>query len=109
VLAGDPRVAGGAMTLPSAHKMERFIGLCSTFGLPIVHFVDQPGNATGRDAELSGTLLGALRVGQAVEEARIPRVIDPRETRALICDWVEDARVAIATDRSRSIARDEDT
>lgn len=194
VLAGDPRVAGGAMTLQSAHKMERHIGMCSTFGLPIVHFVDQPGNATGRDAEVSGTLLGALRVGQAVEEAKVPwlsivvrrafgmagamhaprhypalnhtyawpsarwgsvpieggvaaahraeieaaadplarraeleayygklgspfrtaerfgvvDVIDPRETRALLCDWVEDAREAIATDRSRCIARDED-
>jgi acetyl-CoA carboxylase carboxyltransferase component len=193
VLAGDPRAAGGAMTLQSAHKMERHIGLCNTFGLPVVHFVDQPGNATGRDAEVSGTLLGALRVGQAVEQTKSPwisiivrrafgmagamhaprhypalnhtyawpsarwgsvpieggvaaahraeieaaadplakraeleayyaklgspfrtaerfgvvDVIDPRETRALLCDWIEDAREAIATDRSRLIAHED--
>ncbi len=193
VLAGDPRVAGGAMTLQSAHKFERHIGLCSTFGLPVVHLVDQPGNATGPDAELSATLLGALRVGQAVEEATVPwlsiivrrafgmagamhaprhypalnhcfawpsarwgsvpieggvaaahraeieaatdplakrneleayysklgspfrtaerfgvvDVIDPRETRALLCDWIEDAREAIATDRTRNACQED--
>lgn len=72
VLAGDPRVAGGAMTLASAYKMERHVDLCNTFGLPVVHFVDQPGNATGPEAELAGTLLGALRVGRAIEGAKMP-------------------------------------
>jgi hypothetical protein len=37
----------------------------------VVNFVDQPGNATGLDAELAGTLLGATRVGEAL--ARLPR------------------------------------
>lgn len=185
VLAGDPRSAGAAMTSTSAYKMERHIRLCSTFGLPIIHFVDQPGNATGLEAERAGTLLGALRVGEAVERARVPwisiivrrvfgmagamhaprvfpalnytfawpsarwgsipieggvaaahrqeiaeaadpdarreeleawyhklgspfrtaerfgvvDIIDPRETRSVLCDWVEDAREVLVTDR----------
>lgn len=189
VLASDPRTAGGAMTLASAYKMERHIKLCSTFGLPMVNFVDQPGNATGPDAELSGTLLGAMRVGEAIENARVPwisiivrrafgmagamhgpktwpalnltyawpsarwgsvpieggvaaahkadievaddplakraeleahygklgspfrtaerfgvtDVIDPRETRGVLCDWIEDAREVLATDRLRVV------
>ncbi|TDK26328.1 propionyl-CoA carboxylase [Luteimonas aestuarii] len=187
VIAGDPRVSGGAMTLQSAYKFERHIQLCDTFGLPVVHFVDQPGNAIGRDAELAGTLLGAMRVGESIEDARVPwisivvrrafgmagamhapkhypalnhvfawptarwgsipieggvaaahraeieaapdplamrreleayygklgspfrtaerfgvvDVIDPRETRALLCDWIEDAREALDTDPRR--------
>lgn len=194
VLAGDPRVSGGAMTLQSAYKFERHIKLCDTFGLPVVHFVDQPGNAIGRDAELAGTLLGAMRVGEAIEDARVPwisivirrafgmagamhapkhypalnhvfawptarwgsipieggvaaahraeieaapdplakrreleayygklgspfrtaerfgvvDVIDPRETRALLCDWIPDAREALETDPRRpSVARED--
>jgi acetyl-CoA carboxylase carboxyltransferase component len=72
VLCSDPRVAGGAMTLASAWKTERHVKLCDTFGLPLVNLVDQPGNATGPEAELSGTLLGAVRVMMTVETIRVP-------------------------------------
>lgn len=72
VLCSDPRVSGGAMTLAAANKMERHMQLCDTFRLPIVNFVDQPGNATGPDAELAGTLLGAVRILTAIERIRVP-------------------------------------
>jgi len=74
VLASDPKIAGGAMTPASAYKTERHVQMCDTFGLPMVNFVDQPGNATGPDAELAGTLLGAVRVLTTIERARIPWV-----------------------------------
>ncbi|MGD9946051.1 MAG: acyl-CoA carboxylase subunit beta [Burkholderiaceae bacterium] len=74
VLASDPRVAGGAMTTQAAYKMERHVTMCNTFGLPMVNFVDQPGNATGPEAELGGTLLGAVRVLSTIENATIPWV-----------------------------------
>lgn len=74
VIANDPKVHGGAMTLQAAWKMERHVKLCSQFGLPVVNFVDQPGNATGLDAELAGTLLGAVRVGEALSACRSPWV-----------------------------------
>lgn len=72
VLCSDPRVAGGAMTTTSAWKTERHVNLCDTFGLPVVHLVDQPGNATGPEAELGGTLLGAVRVLTTIESATVP-------------------------------------
>lgn len=72
VIANDPRVQGGAMTLQAAYKMERHVKLCSQFGLPVVNFVDQPGNQTGLEAELGGTLLGATRVGEALHQCRSP-------------------------------------
>ena len=72
VIANDPKVQGGAMTTQAAYKMERHVNLCSLFGLPIVNFVDQPGNQTGVEAEIGGTLLGATRVGQALNECKSP-------------------------------------
>jgi acetyl-CoA carboxylase carboxyltransferase component len=187
VLCSDPKVSGGAMTLTAAWKMERHVQLCDLFGLPVVNLVDQPGNATGPDAELAGTLLGAVRVLTTIEQARVPWVsiilrrafgmagglhapkhfpalnlryawpsarwgsipveggvaaayrreiasadspaerqaeleahylrlgspfrtaehfgildiIDPRETRAILCDWIEDAREVLECDPSR--------
>ncbi len=74
VIANDPKVQGGAMTVQAAWKMERHVRLCSQFGLPVVNLVDQPGNATGLEAELAGTLLGATRVGRAVNECASPWV-----------------------------------
>ncbi|HNE59652.1 MAG: propionyl-CoA carboxylase [Rubrivivax sp.] len=74
VIANDPKVQGGAMTLQAAYKMERHTRLCSQFGLPVVNFVDQPGNATGLEAELAGTLLGAVRLGEALAHCRSPWV-----------------------------------
>jgi acetyl-CoA carboxylase carboxyltransferase component len=72
VLCSDPRVSGGAMTLSAANKMERHMALCDTFHLPIVNFVDQPGNATGPEAETTGTLLGAVRVLTKIEQLSVP-------------------------------------
>ena len=74
VIANDPKVHGGAMTTQAAYKMERHVELCSLFGLPVVNFVDQPGNQTGLEAELAGTLLGATRLGRALEACRSPWV-----------------------------------
>jgi acetyl-CoA carboxylase carboxyltransferase component len=74
VIANDPKIGGGAMTVQASWKMERHVQLCDTFGLPVVNFVDMPGNAVGLDAELGGTLLGAVRVMQAVEKCRSPWV-----------------------------------
>lgn len=72
VMCSDPRVSGGAMTTTSAWKIERHSKLCDTFGLPIINLVDQPGNATGPEAELTGTLLGAVRVLTTIEDLQVP-------------------------------------
>jgi acetyl-CoA carboxylase carboxyltransferase component len=72
ILCSDPRISGGAMTTTSAWKTERHVKLCDTFGLPVINLVDQPGNATGREAELTGTLLGALRVLTTIEGISVP-------------------------------------
>ena len=72
VMASDPRVAGGAMTLTAANKTERFVEMCDLFHIPVVNFVDQPGTMTGVEAEAAGTLLGAVRVAKMIERSTVP-------------------------------------
>ena len=191
VIANDPKVQGGATTVQAAYKLERHTNLCSLFGLPVVNLVDQPGNQTGLEAEISGTLLGAVRVGKALDQSQSPwvsiivrrcfglagalhgpkggdrlnhrfawpsarwgsipieggvmaahkkeiedaadpvakrkeledfylrisspfrtadkfgilEIIDPRETRAVLCDWVEDAWAVVQGDHLKRIAQ----
>lgn len=72
LMLNDPAVAGGALTRAAAQKMERFVDLCDSFHLPVVHLVDQPGVMIGPDAERAGTLLAAARAGAAIEQASVP-------------------------------------
>jgi acetyl-CoA carboxylase carboxyltransferase component len=74
IMVSDPRFHAGSMTVQAAHKCERLIEMCDRFHLPIVNFVDQPGNMTGLEAELAGTLLGAIRVFKMIERVRTPWV-----------------------------------
>lgn len=72
IMANDPVVKGGAMTLQSAQKLTRFIDICDTFHLPIVNFADQPGVMTGIDAETAGTVNAAIAALGALEQLSVP-------------------------------------
>jgi acetyl-CoA carboxylase carboxyltransferase component len=74
VMISDPRAFGGAMTVSSAEKIIRFVDLCDTFHLPVVNFVDQPGNLVGLQAEKAGTVRYGVRALQAIEQSQIPWV-----------------------------------
>ena len=54
VLASDPRVYGGGLTADGSDKLARFVDLAETFGLPVVHLVDQPGFVIGSASERAG-------------------------------------------------------
>lgn len=71
-LANDPYVGGGALTVESCEKIERFVDMCETFHLPIVNFVDQPGLAVGVEAERRGTIRKGVRAIAAIYQARVP-------------------------------------
>lgn len=72
VIANDPIVKGGAMTLQAAQKMTRFLDICDTFHLPVVNFVDQPGVMTGVEAESAGTMSAAIGLLGALEQLNVP-------------------------------------
>ncbi len=72
VLAGDPFLAGGCLTVEGAEAATRLADLCSTFHLPIVTFTDQPGLLIGSRAEQRGTIRHGVRAISAVYQATVP-------------------------------------
>ncbi|MFM1652582.1 acyl-CoA carboxylase subunit beta [Brevibacillus sp. B_LB10_24] len=74
VIAPDPYILGGGLTVESSEKLERFVDLCQTFHLPIVNLVDQPGAVIGLDAEKKGTIRKAVRAVSAVYQATVPMI-----------------------------------
>jgi acetyl-CoA carboxylase carboxyltransferase component len=72
VMASDPMVLGGLWTAASSRKVERFVDLCDTFHLPIVHLADIPGFLIGRRAEEEATIRFGSRAMMAVYQARVP-------------------------------------
>jgi acetyl-CoA carboxylase carboxyltransferase component len=72
VLANDPKVYAGAMTVSSSEKFVRFVDMCDTFNIPMVNFVDVPGAAVGRQAEAAGTVRHVLRVAAATDQVSVP-------------------------------------
>jgi acetyl-CoA carboxylase carboxyltransferase component len=72
VLANDPYHYAGGWTAAAAQKVTRFVDLADTFGLPVVHFVDNPGFVIGTDAEHAATIRHGARALAAIYEATVP-------------------------------------
>jgi acetyl-CoA carboxylase carboxyltransferase component len=72
VVAGDPYVAGGCLTVEGAEAVTRLADLCSTFHLPIVTLTDQPGLLIGTRAEQRATIRHGVRAISAVYQANVP-------------------------------------
>jgi acetyl-CoA carboxylase carboxyltransferase component len=72
VMASDPMVLGGLWTAASSRKVERFVDLCDTFHLPIVHLADIPGFLIGRKAEDEATIRFGSRAMMAIYQAKAP-------------------------------------
>jgi acetyl-CoA carboxylase carboxyltransferase component len=74
VVAHNPRVFAGALTVQAADKHTRFVDLCNAFNLPLVLFVDTPGFMIGKQAEQSGLLRAGMRAVVAGVQAKVPHV-----------------------------------
>lgn len=72
VVACDPYVAGGCLTVEGAEAVTRLADLCSAFHLPIVTFTDQPGLLIGTRAEQRATIRHGVRAISAVYQATVP-------------------------------------
>lgn len=72
VVAADPFIGGGGLTVEGAEAMIRLVDLCQTFHLPIVTLTDQPGLVIGRSAERRGTIRYGVRAVAAVYQATVP-------------------------------------
>ncbi|TVT30607.1 carbamoyl-phosphate synthase large subunit, partial [Amycolatopsis rhizosphaerae] len=56
LVANNPAHLGGAIDIPAADKLARFLQLCDAHGLPVVSLVDTPGFMVGPDAEKTATV-----------------------------------------------------
>ncbi len=72
ILAGDPFFLDGAWTADVCDKVTRHMDLCSTFHLPVIHFVDCPGFACGVKHETAGVTRKGVRAMAAVYQATVP-------------------------------------
>ncbi len=74
VVATQPAVMAGCMTIDSSDKIARFVRFCDAFGLPVVTFQDVPGYLPGVDQEHRGIIRHGAKVIYAYAEATVPKI-----------------------------------
>nr|WP_218839118.1 acyl-CoA carboxylase subunit beta [Natronoarchaeum philippinense] len=72
VVANQPRVNAGTLTVDSSMKASRFIRFCDSFNVPIVSFVDVPGYMPGTEQEHRGIIRHGAKLLYAYSEATVP-------------------------------------
>jgi acetyl-CoA carboxylase carboxyltransferase component len=73
VVASQPSVMAGTMTIDSSDKISRFVRLCDTFNLPVLTLQDVPGYIPGVDQEHRGIIRHGAKVIYAYSEATVPK------------------------------------
>jgi len=74
IVANQPMVLAGCMTVNSSDKQARFIRFCDAFNIPVVLLVDTPGYLPGKAQEHAGIIRHGAKVLYALSEARVPKV-----------------------------------
>ena len=72
VVANQPRVNAGTLTVDASIKGARFVRFCDAFNIPLVTFVDVPGYMPGTDQEHSGIIRHGAKLLYAYSEATVP-------------------------------------
>jgi acetyl-CoA carboxylase carboxyltransferase component len=74
VVANQPRHLGGVIDSDASEKAARFVDTCSSFGLPLVVFVDTPGFMPGVAQESAGVIRHGASLLRAFARATVPRL-----------------------------------
>jgi len=74
IIANQPKVRAGALTVDSSDKQARFIRFCDCFNIPLLILVDTPAYMPGIKQEHSGIIRHGAKVLFALSEAAVPRV-----------------------------------
>jgi acetyl-CoA carboxylase carboxyltransferase component len=74
VVANQPMVRAGCMSVDSSAKQARFIRFCDAFNIPIILLVDTPGYLPGKAQEHAGIIRHGAKVLYALSEAMVPKV-----------------------------------
>jgi len=75
LLANQPAVMAGAITVEAAMKSSHFLGVADSFGLPVVFLLDNPGVMSGPAAEKAGILRAAGQMFAAQRRLRGTKVV----------------------------------
>jgi len=74
IVANQPMVRAGCMSVDSSYKQARFIRFCDAFNIPIVLLVDTPGYLPGKAQEQAGIIRHGAKVLYALSEATVPKI-----------------------------------
>jgi methylmalonyl-CoA decarboxylase subunit alpha len=74
IVANQPRVRAGCMSVDSADKQARFIRFCDAYNIPIILLVDTPGYLPGKSQEYAGIIRHGAKVLYALSEATVPKI-----------------------------------
>lgn len=74
IVANQPLVKAGCMTIESSRKQARFIRFCDCFNIPLVLLVDTPGYLPGKDQEHAGIITHGAKVLYALSESTVPKI-----------------------------------
>jgi len=74
VVANQPMVRAGSLTVDSSDKEARFIRFCDAFNIPIIELIDTPAYMPGTAQEHKGIIRHGAKVLYALCECTVPRV-----------------------------------
>lgn len=74
IIANQPMIRAGSLTVDSSDKQARFIRFCDCFNIPIVLLVDTPAYMPGSTQEHKGIIRHGAKVLYALCEATVPRI-----------------------------------
>ena len=74
IVANQPMVKAGCMSVDSSDKQARFIRFCDAFNIPIVLLVDTPGYLPGKAQEHMGIIRHGAKVLYALSESTVPKI-----------------------------------
>jgi len=74
IVANQPMVRAGSLTVDSSDKQARFMRFCDSFNIPIILLVDTPAFMPGKAQEHAGIIRHGAKVLYALCEATVPRI-----------------------------------
>lgn len=74
IIANNPMVGGGAMTVEAIRKLIDLTVLCDSFNIPIIRFMDTPGFVVGTGAEKKGAPGHIMNLMNATCLTTVPQI-----------------------------------
>jgi methylmalonyl-CoA carboxyltransferase large subunit len=74
IIANQPSVLAGSLTIDASNKAARFIRFCNAFNIPLVTFADVPGFLPGTEQEYGGIIRHGAKMLFAYSAATVPKI-----------------------------------